>query len=130
MQVNPTSVYLMKTVKNLILGLSIMAYNLAGAESPMPADKTIKRITTLWSDKQDCMEDGALIIAIETYGSSYKVAACVKYGCRIAVPEFGKRSQQLNYRQDPKFKWQSETVFEAVVYGKNRRFYACDIDIK
>lgn len=121
---------MIKSILYLIISLSLLASGHATADSPQTADTDKERSISLWSDKEDCMEEGALIIAIETYGESYSVTACVKYGCRIAVPEFGKRDQQLNFTQDPKFKWQSEAVFDAVMYGKNTRFYACDIEIK
>ena len=66
------------------------------------------------------------MIAIESYGDTYKVAACAKYGCRIAVPEFGKKTHQGNFKQDPKFIWFSDTAFETKINGKNTRFYQCE----
>ncbi|TDR20711.1 hypothetical protein [Marinicella litoralis] len=122
----------MTTLKYLLLILMGFAWAkpTSAAESNQSTMSHPQSVSTLWSDKKDCMEAGALIIAIENYAGTFKVAACVKYGCRIAVPEFGKTSHQLNYRDDPRFKWQSDAEFEAVIYGKNTRFYACDIEQK
>ncbi len=114
------------TITYLIFCISILAYSPTHAESPNVADSK-KRINTLWSDKEECMAEGAFMIAIEEYGDTYKVAACSKYGCRMAVPEFGKKTYQVNYRHDPKFIWLSETVFETIINKNNTRFYKCNI---
>ena len=84
-----------------------------------------KRIYTLWSDNKNCYEEGASLIAIEAYRNTYKVAACASQGCRIAVKEFGKNTHSGNFRDDPKFKWLSETEFEATISGSYKHFYHC-----
>ena len=90
-----------------------------------------QRTSALWSSYDGCFEgdvesiEKAVMIAIRTNGDSYNVAGCVKYGCRLSVPEFGKKTHHTNYKYDPKFVWLSDTVFETVVYGKNTRFYQC-----
>lgn len=85
-----------------------------------------KRISTLWSDKADCSVDGARFIAIGTFRNTYKVAACVPMGCRIAVKEFGKKPHAGSYRDDPKFNWLSETEFETQINGRIMHFFQCD----
>jgi len=92
-----------------------------------------QRTNTLWSSYDGCFQgdkesvNEAVIIAIRTKGDSYNVTGCVQYGCRLTVPEFGRKTYQVNFKYDPKFVWLSDTVFETVVYGKNTRFYQCHI---
>lgn len=117
----------MNLIAYLIFCIVTLACSPTYAESPNAADASKKRITTLWSDKEECITEGAFMIAIEEYGDTYKVAACSQYGCRIAVPEFGKKTYQINYRYDPKFVWLSDTVFETIIYKNNTRFYKCNI---
>lgn len=127
MHISTSSNNIINLITYLIFCISILAYSPTHAESPNAADTSKKRITTLWSDKEECMAESAFMIAIEEYGDTYKVAACAKYGCRIAVPEFGKKTYQVNYRHDPKFIWLSDTVFETIVNKNNTRFYKCNI---
>ena len=84
-----------------------------------------KRTLTLWSDKKDCFSEGAGLISIDSDGDSYKVAACTKHGCRIAVSEFGTKANKGDYRHDSKFTWLSDTVFETTINGNRVRFYHC-----
>ena len=88
------------------------------------------RILTLWSDKEECYKDEAYIISIESQGDSYKVAACSAYGCRTSVPEFGKKTHPLNYRNDSKLVWINDTIFETKINGKYKRFYQCELYAK
>lgn len=85
------------------------------------------RVLTLWSDMKECYKDGAYIISIESKGDSYKVAACSAYGCRASVPEFGKKSHPFSYRNDSKFIWISDTIFETKINGAYKRFYQCKL---
>ena len=84
------------------------------------------RVYTLWADKKNCQQDGALILSIETKDDNYKVAACSKYGCRIAIEEFGKHDHTINYKTDPLFNWISERVFETKINGNKKRFFQCE----
>lgn len=85
------------------------------------------RVLTLWSDKEECYKDGAYIISIESKGDSYKVAACSAYGCRASVAEFGKKSHPSNYRNDSKFVWINDTIFETKINDEYKRFYQCKL---
>lgn len=126
-----------KSIKNInfiytcVACITILASNAVQSETASNNEQNIKRTNTLWSSKDTCFKEGdtsvdeAVMIAIESFGDTYKVAGCVKYGCRITVPEFGRKTYQVNFRHDPKFIWLSDTVFETVVYGKNTRFYHC-----
>jgi len=109
-----------------VIIISFIAISVAHADTQNTQNDKPKRITTLWSDKQECITEDAFMIAIEEYGNTYKVAACAPAGCRISVPEFGKRTHHLNYRHDPKFIWITDTVFEVTIYDKNTRFYKCN----
>ena len=127
MHISTSSNNTINLITYLIFFISILAYSPTHSESLNAGDTSKKRITTLWSDKEKCMAEGAFMIAIEEYGDTYKVAACAKYGCRIAVPEFGKKTYHVNYRHDPKFIWLSDTVFETIINKNNTRFYKCNI---
>lgn len=84
-----------------------------------------KRVNLLWSTKEKCFDEEAFMISIETDGNAYKVAACAKYGCRIAINEFGKNVHKGDYKDDPKFVWHSDKEFETKINGNNMRFYHC-----
>jgi len=82
---------------------------------------------SLWSDKKNCKDEGASIISIISFNNSYKILACVKYGCRIAVPGFGKREQPYNYKLDPRLNWINDTEFELKIKNKMIHFYSCNL---
>jgi hypothetical protein len=84
-------------------------------------------IRSLWSDKKNCKEEGAYIISIAAFKSSYKIASCAMYGCRIAVPGFGKKEQPYSYKSDPRFNWISETEFDLKIKDKSVHFYSCTL---
>lgn len=108
-----------------VLSLIVFSAGLLVCNTALSEPQPERRINRLWSDRENCFEDGATMIAIETYKDTYKVAACAAYGCRISVPEFGKKTYQGNYKEDPRFTWISDKVFEAQVFGQTRRFYHC-----
>lgn len=84
-------------------------------------------INSLWSDKKNCKEKGAYIISITAFKNSYKIASCAMYGCRVAVPGFGKKEQSYSYKSDPRFNWISETEFDLKINDKSVHFYSCRI---
>lgn len=86
-----------------------------------------KAINSLWSDRKNCKEEGAYIISISAFEKSYKIASCAMYGCRIAIPGFGKKEQPYNYKTDPRFIWISETEFDLKINDKNVHFYSCTL---
>ena len=121
----------MSLKKNLIFAYIVIIwatsfqYAHANSGESKKANSTKKRIHTLWSDKSECTEKDALYIAIETYEGTFKVAACAKHGCKIAVREFGKRAHPGDIKQNPKFNWISETELETKINGKLKRLYLC-----
>ena len=127
MHISTLSKNTIKIMTFILFCIIILTYSPVYSAPPHVGETSTKRITTLWSDKEECITEDAFMIAIEEYGDTFKVAACVKYGCRIAVPEFGKKTQGVNYRKDPRFVWLSDSIFETIIYKKNRRFYKCNI---
>lgn len=110
----------------------IFSSNIAQSETINSEVPDAKRIVTLWADKETCLktpdnssEKTPMLISVESGDNAYKVAACASAGCRISVPEFGKRAYSGDFRHDSKFTWLSDTVFEAEIFGQKRRFYHC-----
>jgi len=113
--------------KTVIFSILLLLFSVqVSAETDADVEGSEAKVEyTLWSDDKNCTNEDALLIAIESHGDSYKVAACAVYGCRIAVREFGKKSHLGNFREDPKFHWFSRDEFEAEINGQKKRLYLC-----
>ena len=67
---------MIKSILYLTISLSLLASGHATAESPQTADTDKERSISLWSDKEGCMEEGALIIAIDLWRKLFSCSLC------------------------------------------------------
>jgi len=115
-------------LKSNILVILITSFSFISADSSNTGKKTpdLTRVTTLWSDSKECYKEGASLISISTFGTSfYRVMACAKYGCKISIKEFGKKAIPGDVKKDQRFSWVSDNEFETTIYGEKKKFYHC-----